>query len=72
MKDLSFEAPNSPEIFKEEWQPQMDLKLQTKSAELDKDVYEAVLLITVTVKMGDKTAFLVEVQQARYFYVGWF
>ncbi len=67
VKDLSFESPQSPEIFIKKWDPKVDFDLNTKSNKLENDVYEVVLLITVTVKVDDKIAFLVEVQQAGIF-----
>jgi len=68
-KDLSYEAPNTPETFKVEWQPQVDLNLHNKSQKLTDDIYEVVLQITVTVKLKDKIAFLIEVKQAGIFTV---
>ncbi|RJG51586.1 protein-export chaperone SecB [Motilimonas pumila] len=70
LKDISFECPNSPTIFQKEWQPEVKLDLDTKSAKLADHVYEVVLSLTVTAKVGDETAFLCEVQQAGIFTVG--
>ncbi|GEA62199.1 protein-export chaperone SecB [Vibrio comitans] len=67
LKDLSFEAPNSPTMFQKEWQPDVNLDLDTKSAQLGEGVYEVVLRLTVTVKNADETAFLCEIQQAGIF-----
>ena len=66
-KDLSFESPNAPEIFRGEWKPQNELNLNTKVNRLGDEAYEVVLSVTVTAKVGDKTAFIVEVQQAGIF-----
>ncbi len=66
-KDLSFESPNAPEIFRGEWKPQNELNLNTKVNRLSAQAYEVVLSVTVTAKVGDKTAFIVEVQQAGIF-----
>ena len=66
-KDLSFESPNAPEIFRGEWKPQNELNLNTKVNRLADQAYEVVLSVTVTAKVGDKTAFIVEVQQAGIF-----
>ncbi len=67
LKDVSFEAPNSPAIFQKEWQPDVNLDLDTKSNELGEGVYEVVLRLTVTVKNQEETGFLCEVQQAGIF-----
>lgn len=67
VKDLSFEAPSAPAIFKQQWHPELDLHLQTNVTELEEGVFEIVLGVTVTVKSEGKTAFLVEVKQAGIF-----
>lgn len=67
VKDASFEAPHAPQIFKEEWKPEVNVDLQTKTQSLEEGIYEVVLHLTVTVKMGDKTAFLVEAHQGGIF-----
>lgn len=67
IKDLSFEAPNSPQVFLENWQPEVDMDLSTKTIALGDDNHEVVLTVTVTVKMKNKTIFLVEVKQAGIF-----
>jgi len=68
-KDVSFESPNAPEIFRGSWQPQHDLNLNTKVNKLEEDSYEVVLSVTATTRMEDKTAFIVEVHQAGVFAV---
>ena len=67
LKDASFESPNSPAIFTEEWEPDTNLQLNTEVTPISDDHYEVVLLITVTVKSNENTAFLVEVAQAGVF-----
>ena len=66
-KDISFETPNSPGIFREEWKPELDLQLGNEYARIDDDNHEITLTVTVTAKVGDKVAFLVEVKQAGVF-----
>ncbi len=66
-KDISFEAPNTPQIFREQWQPEVNLQLGNAAQSLGEGVHEIVLTVTVTVKLADKTALLVEVQQAGIF-----
>lgn len=66
-KDISFESPNAPEVFRGQWKPQVNMDLNTRSNKLDESIYEVVLTITVTAKNEDKTAFLVEVQQGGIF-----
>lgn len=66
-KDISFEAPGTPQVFREEWKPEVNVDLQTKTDKVEADIYEVLLHLTVTVKLGEKTAFLVEVHQAGIF-----
>jgi preprotein translocase subunit SecB len=67
IKDVSFETPNSPAIFTEQWDPAFNLNLNSEVNNLENDRYEVVLTGTVTAKAGDKTAYLVEVKQAGVF-----
>ncbi len=67
VKDLSFEAPNSPKIFTQEWKPDFNLQLSNESHRIAENIYETVLSLTVTAKMSEQTAFLTEVHQAGIF-----
>jgi preprotein translocase subunit SecB len=67
IKDLSYEVPNSPEIFKTEWSPKVELNLEITHKKITDDIYEVVLKLTVTTKLQDKAAFLAEIQQAGIF-----
>ena len=67
VKDISFETPNSPHLFLEQWQPEISLNLNTRANELGEDHIEVTLVVTVTAKLQDKTAFLAEVHQAGIF-----
>lgn len=67
LKDISFETPSSPGIFTEKWEPEVNVELQTSGKTLADNVQEVVLTVTVTAKLGDKTAYLAEVSQAGVF-----
>jgi preprotein translocase subunit SecB len=67
VKDLSFEAPRSPKVFLEEWQPELEMDVGTKTEVLADGIHEVVLTITVTVKMKAEVVFLVQIQQAGIF-----
>ncbi len=70
IKDISFEAPNSPAIFTQDWEPDTSLNLNTQVNVLGDDHYEVELHLNVTVKGKDgKTAFLVEAIQAGAFLI---
>jgi len=66
-KDVSFETPNSPEIFKTEWKPDVNLQLGHSTKPLGENVHEVILSITITAKVNKKTAYLAEVNQAGIF-----
>lgn len=69
-KDLSFESPSSPAVFQKQWQPKISVDLNTKSDKIDdQGNYEVVLTVTITAKLEDQTAFLIEVQQAGIFFI---
>jgi preprotein translocase subunit SecB len=69
-KDVSFESPGSPEVFKKQWQPKVNVDLNTRSDKVDEQGnFEVVLSITITATLDDDTAFLVEVQQAGIFFI---
>jgi len=73
LKDVSFESPNSPQAFSNtEWQPQINVQINSSHQSIADDVYEVVLDITVTAKHEDKTAFLCEVKQAGIFTISGF
>jgi preprotein translocase subunit SecB len=67
IKDLSFEAPESPGSFTVQWEPQIELDLNTAGQGVGDDIYEVVLTITVTAKNNDKNVYVAEVQQAGLF-----
>lgn len=69
IKDISFESPNTPHTFVEEWKPEVSLNLETKSNRIEDNTHEVVLSITATVLTGKKTAFLIEVHQAGVFLI---
>ena len=68
LKDCSYESPNGPRI-EGNWNPQINLDLQTSSTSLGPEVREVVLTVTVSAKHGEATIFLVEVKQAGLFVI---
>lgn len=69
LKDLSFEAPMGAKAFIAKAQPGVDQELATETTKIDTDLYEVVLKLTVTAKIEEDAAFLVEVHQAGLFYI---
>ena len=71
LKDASLESPGAPNIFlSQEQNPQINIDVSLKNTALEQEgYYEAVLGVTITSKMGEAVAFLVEVQQAGVFQI---
>ena len=67
VKDLSLENPGAPQSFLNMEAPNVEVGLRTRGEQVDENVFECVLTITVTAKAGDKTLFLVEAAQAGLF-----
>lgn len=67
VKDASIEVPNAPQIFTNRTAPQVNVELGNSASKLDDGVYEVAIKVTVTAKIEDTTAFLVEVTQAGIF-----
>lgn len=67
IKDLSFESPNSPAVFGEKFEPDVKLNLQTQHKALADDTYEVVLQLTAHATAGERSLFLVELEQAGIF-----
>ena len=67
VKDLSLENPGAPQSFTVQEPPQIEIGLRTRGEQIEQDVYECVLTVTLTAKSGDRTMFLVEAAQAGIF-----
>jgi len=68
VKDLSLENPGSPHsLLQMTDAPQVEVGLRSRGEQIDQNLFECVLTITVTAKAGDKTLFLVEAAQAGVF-----
>ena len=69
VKDISFESPYAPEIFQQKWEPKVSIDLNQEHKVLSSEAHEVALMMTVTVKLGDKEAYIAEVKQAGIFTV---
>lgn len=70
MKDMSFESPRSPGIFRTQWKPKVNLDLNSRYSEIEPDLYEVILSLTITTRDdADEVVYLVEVQQAGIFMI---
>lgn len=67
LKDASFEAPNAPQVFNEQGQPDLQMKLNQKVQRLGDTAFEVSLGITLTCNINEHNAYLAEVVQAGVF-----
>ena len=72
VKDVSFETPFSPQIFREEWNPKVNMDIANSTTRLSDELHEVVLSVTVMVLFEEKTVYLAEVQQAGIFHIAGF
>ena len=70
IKDVSFEAPNSPGVFlEEEVSPETKINLANTHDKIGDDSYDVCLKVRVESTYGDKTMFVAEVEQAGVFVI---
>ena len=69
VKDVSFEAPNLPHIFQQEWKPKLSFYLSTEAKQIGEDVYEVCLNVSAETTLEDSgdVAFICEIKQAGVF-----
>ncbi len=67
VKDVSFEVPGAPQIFQAEGAAEIKMNLSQRVNQVQEQVFEVVLTVTVTATSGEKTAYLAEVHQAGLF-----
>ncbi|HSR02783.1 MAG TPA: protein-export chaperone SecB [Methylophilaceae bacterium] len=67
IKDASIEVPNAPKVYTNRTAPQVSVELANSASKLDDSVFEVSIKVTVTAKIEESTAFLVEVTQAGIF-----
>lgn len=73
LKDASLECPNTPEIFKSEWKPEVNVELTNNAQSIAENTFEVQLTVTVTVRLGEKkVAYLVEIKQCGIFLIAGF
>lgn len=69
LKDASLEIPQAPQVFTRQWQPQLDVQVQSSVQPLAADQHQVILSLTVTAKLEQDVAFLAEVHQAGIFLI---
>ena len=70
LKDVSFEVPGAPKVFLQQWQPEVNIDLNTSAQRLeDGRHYDVTLALTVTARNEGQIAFLVEIKQSGIFQI---
>ena len=54
VKDLSLENPGAPASFQMTEPPQVEVGLRTRGKQINPDVYECVLTVTLTAKVAER------------------
>lgn len=67
LKDISFETPMGPAVFQKQVKPEINQDISLSTTKLGTDNYEVELTLTVTVKGGEDTIYLIEVHQGGIF-----
>ncbi|MCO5100872.1 MAG: protein-export chaperone SecB [Burkholderiaceae bacterium] len=67
LKDLSVELPHAPQIFLETQQPSVEIQMDVGSEQVADGIFEATVTITITTKVDEKVAFLIEAKQGGIF-----
>jgi len=68
VKDMSFEVPNAPDIFREmrQTQPEIQISLDTGVRNLQGNVFEVTLSVKVDAAVGAKKAFILELSYCSF------
>ena len=72
IKDLSFETPMGVKVFTQAFQPKVKMDVNTRGNSIAESVHEIVLTLTITAKVEENTAYIVELQQAGIFAINGF
>jgi len=67
LKGMSLEMPNAPAIFLESQQPSVEVAVDVSSLSIVEGIHETAVTVTLTTRVGDKVAFLIETTQAGIF-----
>ncbi|MFA7666540.1 MAG: protein-export chaperone SecB [Burkholderiaceae bacterium] len=67
LKDLSLEIPHAPQIFLEMNQPTVEIGLDVSAQQVAEGIFESTVTVTVTTKVGEKVAFLIEAKEGGIF-----
>src|SRR5699024_2506288 len=69
LRDASVEVPDGPDVFTREFNPKLNVDLNTQAQTLSEESYQVMLTVTVTAQQEEATVYIVEVQQAAVFHL---
>jgi len=67
LKDASLEIPNAPQIFLETEGPAVEVQINVEDSAVFENIYEVSITVTLTTRIKEQVAFLVEAKQAGIF-----
>ena len=67
LKDASLEIPNAPQVFLETEAPNVEVQLDVGNTLVLEGIHEVTVTVTVTTRVKEQVAFLVEAKQAGIF-----
>lgn len=67
LKDLSFESPHVPGVLFGHEQPELKFSIESRHKLREKTLFEVLLNMTVHAKAGEKSLFLIELEQGGLF-----
>lgn len=67
LKDASLEIPNAPQIFLETEPPTVEVQLDVANTQVLDGIHEVTVTVTVTTRVKEQVAFLVEAKQGGIF-----
>ena len=67
VKDLSFESPRSPQIFRNQWRPEIKLDVSVTPRHIEESLFEVILAINVEARENKDVGFIVEIEQCGLF-----
>jgi len=69
VKDLSLEVPNAPHCYLERDPAEISLQMHTGGEAVGEGIFNVVLTLSVSAKIGEKTQFLIEAAQGGIFQI---
>ena len=67
VKDLSFELPGAPGVFRKQGNSEVNLRVEVTNKKIEGTIYEVVLQLTVEAKSQETVDFIAEVEHAGLF-----